>query len=32
MGTLFVAFEDFILSREATLCSPETIDFYRRML
>ncbi len=32
MSTLFVAFEDFILSREATLCSPETIDFYRRML
>ena len=29
---LFVAFEDFILSREAMLCSPETIDFYRRML
>ncbi|TDI83745.1 MAG: hypothetical protein E2O74_06305 [Chloroflexi bacterium] len=32
MSTLSVAFEDFILSREATLCSPETIDFYRRML
>ena len=32
MSTLFVAFEDFILSREATLCSPGTIDFYRRML
>ncbi|MCI0773464.1 MAG: hypothetical protein J4N76_07920 [Chloroflexi bacterium] len=32
MSTLFVAFEDFILSREAMLCSPETIDFYRRML
>jgi len=32
MSTLFVAFEDFILSREAALCSPETIDFYRRML
>ncbi len=32
MSTLFVAFEDFVLSREATLCSPETIDFYRRML
>jgi integrase len=32
MSTLFVAFEDFILSREATLCSPHTIDFYRRML
>jgi integrase/recombinase XerC len=29
---LFVAFEDFILSREAMLCSPETIDFYQRML
>lgn len=26
------AFEDFILSREAMLCSPATIDFYRRML
>ena len=32
MSTLLVAFEDFILSREAELCSPETIDFYRRML
>jgi len=32
MSTLFVAFEDFILSREAMLCSPETIDFYRRMM
>ena len=32
MSTLFLAFEDFILSREAELCSPETIDFYRRML
>ncbi len=32
MSTLFVAFEDFILSREAMLCSPETIDFYHRML
>ena len=32
MSRLFVAFEDFILSREAMLCSPETIDFYRRML
>lgn len=32
MSTLFVAFEDFILSREAALCSPETIDFYQRML
>ena len=32
MSTLSVAFEDFILSREAMLCSPETIDFYRRML
>ena len=31
MSTLFVAFEDFMLSREAALCSPETIDFYRRM-
>lgn len=27
-----IAFEDFILSREAMLCSPATIDFYRRML
>ena len=32
MSTLFDAFEDFILSREAQLCSPETIDSYRRML
>ena len=32
MSTLLVAFEDFILSREAMLCSPQTIDFYRRML
>ena len=32
MRTLFVAFKDFILSREAMLCSPQTIDFYRRML
>ncbi len=32
MGTLPVAFEDFILSREEMLCSPQTIDFYRRML
>ena len=32
MSTLFDAFEDFILSREAELCSPQTIDFYRRML
>ena len=32
MSTLFVAFEDFILSREAALCSSETIDFYRRMI
>ena len=32
MSTLPVALEDFILSREAALCSPETIDFYRRML
>ena len=32
MSTLFVAFEDFILSREAALCSPQTIDFYQRML
>ncbi|MEE9289258.1 MAG: hypothetical protein V3U69_06710, partial [Bacteroidota bacterium] len=24
-------FEDFIRSREAALCSPETIDFYRRI-
>ena len=32
MSTLSVAFEDFILSREAALCSPQTIDFYQRML
>jgi len=32
MSTLFDAFEDFMLSREAALCSPQTIDFYRRML
>jgi len=32
MSTFLVAFEDFILSREAALCSPETIDFYPRML
>ena len=32
MSTLSVAFEDFILSREAMLCSSQTIDFYRRML
>ena len=32
MSTLFLAFEDFILSRQAALCSPATIDFYRRML
>ena len=32
MSTLFVAFDDFILSREAMLCSSQTIDFYRRML
>ena len=32
MSTLFDALEDFILSREAELCSPHTIDFYRRML
>ena len=32
MSTLSVAFEDFILSREAMLCSPQTIDFYQRML
>ena len=32
MSTLSVAFEDFILSREASLCSPQTIDFYHRML
>ncbi|GMR09977.1 MAG: hypothetical protein BMS9Abin28_0798 [Anaerolineae bacterium] len=32
MNTSAVAFEDFILSREAMLCSPATIDFYRRML
>ncbi len=32
MSTLLVAFEDFILSREAKLCSHETIDFYQRML
>jgi integrase len=32
VSTLLVAFEDFILSREAALCSPQTIDFCRRML
>ena len=32
MTTLFVAFEDFILSREAALCSTHTIDFYQWML
>ncbi len=32
MSTLFAAFDDFILSREAMLCSPQTIDFYQRML
>ena len=32
MSTLPIAFEDFILSREAMLCSPHTIDFYQRML
>jgi hypothetical protein len=32
MGMLSVAFEDFIFSREAMLCTPQTIDFYRRML
>ncbi|MFV1980578.1 MAG: site-specific integrase, partial [Rhodothermia bacterium] len=32
MSTLFVAFEDFILSREAMLCSSQTIDFYQQML
>ena len=32
MSTLIVAFEDFILSREAALCSPQTLDFYRGML
>ncbi len=32
MSTLFVAFEDFILSRGSMLSSPATIDFYRRML
>ena len=32
MSTLFVAIDDFILSREAMLCSSETIDFYQRML
>jgi integrase len=32
MSTLLDVFEDFILSREAALCSPETIDFYQRML
>ncbi len=29
MNTLSIAFEDFILSREAALCSPQTIDFYQ---
>ncbi len=28
MSTLFVAFEDFMMSREASHCNPETIDFY----
>jgi len=32
MSTLLDAFEDFVLSREAELCTPDTIDFYRRML
>jgi site-specific recombinase XerD len=32
MSTLSIAFEDFILSHEAMLCSPATIDFYQRML
>ncbi len=32
MRTLFVAFEDFIFSCEAALCSPETMDSYRGML
>lgn len=32
MSELSVVFEDFILSREALLCSSATIDFYRRML
>lgn len=32
MSMLSLAFEDFILSREASLCSPQTIDFYQRML
>lgn len=32
MSTLFIAFDGFILSREAQLCSPEKMDFYRRML
>ncbi len=32
MSTLLVAFEYFILSREAMLCNHETIDFYQRML
>jgi integrase/recombinase XerD len=27
-----IAFEDFILSRQASLCSPATLDFYTRML
>ena len=30
MSTLPVAFEDFILSREAMLCRPETIHFFQR--
>lgn len=32
MSMLSVAYEDFILSREAQLCRPEAIRFYRRML
>lgn len=32
MSTLFDVFEDFMLSREAELCGPHTIDLYRRMI
>jgi len=32
VSTLYVAFEAFVLCWEAALCSPWTIDFYRRML
>ena len=31
MSTLFVAYEDLILSLELILCRPETIHFFQRM-